>query len=371
MRRKWGVLLAVALVCLFAGSVKADTIIDDNSIDVSCTNPVGQGETFRIYANVQGYPAYPYNVTFGTPFGTYSVGLATSKCIQSVSRDIAVPSDFTPGSYGASGSTRLYRPAPLPPKEYSDSTSFRVMRKGIDINPIQTTVVAGETLYLSAVVHGLMNADGWDRRTLYVDGPWGTVELTNPQYSSSTYDNAYSFSGQVTVPYETLSGTYTVTFRASVFRYAQFDWPYQWDTLTATLPINVLKPPDVRDLTARVEDAFALSGLPLGISAQTPSLRAKVETLKVISSWGIEAPMQTSDGVYFRGQLPILKNTKTGPMEVKVLADISQPPHYPAKRIEKTLDVFVKSTAAREQPFASGNQTVELPDWWTPLWYQW
>lgn len=366
--------LTCCLLLLCSTPALADTaFIISNSFDIYCSNPVGQGETFRVWADIDGQAAYPYKVNFSTPFGSTSIPFKGYGKYQSFSTTFMVPENKATGNYTVSGSTKLTEA--LWSREYSDSTSFKVKRKGIDVNPVQTHVVAGETLRLSATVHGLMSADGWNRKQLYVDGPWGKVTLTNPSTSYGTYDDANTYTGVVTVPYETISGTYTVTFSGEVFRYAQQGWPYRWDTLSKSMTITVLKPPDVRELSTKVEDSFALSGLPLGISTETPSFRAHVEKLQVMSSWGIEAPMQTTDGVYFRGQLPILKNTKTGPMDVVVTADISQPPHYPTKKIEQTIEVFVKNTTAnmdgsfeeRARTSSSGHTT---PDWWTPPWYQ-
>lgn len=329
---------------------------------------VGRGESV-------GYTGYVhmgstwFHIYVDTPWGTFPEGEWASHGGEAVFfyGTFSVPADAPLGYHDISiYATNGYDSG-------SESHRFLIKDKGFEVHPVQTTVVAGEDLFVEAVVKGIPS----DPKTVYLDAPWGTVPLTNYTATYSTSVDTFTFSQYVHVPYETLSGSYTLTFRVTVNRYSDYpsfenlDGSPGEDTFTASLPITVLKPPDVRELTATVDDTFALSGLTLGVSAQTPSSRAVVENLRVFSSWGVEALMQTSDGVYFRGQLPVLKNTKTGPMEVKVFADISQPPHYPVKHIERTLDVFVKNTGTGKQPYVpqKQGQDMELPDWWTPPWY--
>lgn len=147
-----------------------------------------------------------------------------------------------------------------------------------------------------------------------------------------------------------------------------FSDPYVPPTSTPTsnrsdVPASL--PPDLRNLTARC-DSYAIAGIPLGVYVDVASPQVQVATLKVVSSSGMEARMETGDGQHFRGQLPVLKNAKTGPMNIQVIADLLQSP-YGAKHVEQTLRVFVKSSTPDMKDDVPADDGA--PDWWTPPQY--
>lgn len=362
-RLAWAVPLSLFWVIIFAAVCLADPW--HSTVEVRCgltSGTVGRGEVVD-YGGVVEMGSTWFHITVYTPWGSFPAGEFASHGGRAVHFDgsIHVPTDAPLGRH----SVTFY--ASNGYESGSDSDSFVIKDKGLDVNPVQTSVVAGEDLLVEAVVKGI--PDG----PVYVDAPWGTVSLTDYDANYSTEVDTFTFRQYIHVPYETLSGSYTLPFRVVVKRYSRVDyWPTR-DTFTGSLSVTVLKPPDIRSFAARTGDTFALSGLPLRVFLETPAWRGhhpNVDKLTVVSGWGVEALMKSDDGVHFQGELPILKNTKTGPMDVKVICDLSQPPHYPAKRVEQVLSVFVKNTMP--DMLTPAQPSVSQPsfdDWWTPPWY--